>query len=164
MNLKTVFLILTIILNLKGNALDSYLTKEFDEKIPSLTAPYIGPLYMTGCADSKMQKMLQDGKPVHIGEILPNKIRLFGDKDYPEEVYSFKEVSYYEVSTKNKKFYVMYIEAIGDSEKCEIIIELKGDKKGYYDRILCIIKEDKPETIILWIDNLKLLIKKEKHI
>ena len=54
------------------------------------------------------------------------------------------------------------MKAYMNGEQYEITIELRGN--DYYDRILRIYKDDKPQTLILWIETLRVKQKKDSSI
>lgn len=136
------------------NILNRYETLHFDETDSIIPNHYTGPLFMSGCANSDINKMLREETPTKIGHVDTKKITLFGDNDYPEEVYNFDSISYYEVSINLDTFYIIYLEAQKDSIDYEIIIELKaGDN---YDRTINIYKKGKLSTVILWVENMRI--------
>lgn len=135
------------------NALNKYKTIRFDGTDPGIPFHYTGSLFMSGCANASMNKMLREKDPIKIGNIDPKKITFFGDEDYPEEIYSFDSISYYEVTTNLDTFYIMYTSAKKDSINYEIIIELNAGSD--YDRTLNIFQDGKLCTVILWVESLR---------
>lgn len=136
-----------------NNILNKYKTIRFDGIDSAMPEHYTGYLFMSGCADANMNKMIREQDPTNIGKVYSNKLVFFGDKDYPEEIYNFDSISYYEVTTEIDTFYIMHINTKKNSINYEIVIELNG---GYnYDRALNIYKNGKLCTLILWVESLK---------
>lgn len=153
--MRSLFIVFMISFYTNANMLDNYDSYVADETDSSMCSAYTGPLVATGGAIAGVN-YIKNMAPQVIGSIEPNKIIL---KDSIDEVYSFKTLTYFQVSKGIDTFYVIKIEADRNNEKYDIFIELKEGPN--YDRTLNIYKNGKPYTLILWKEQARLRANKE---
>ncbi|MDD5650184.1 MAG: hypothetical protein PHF86_07210 [Candidatus Nanoarchaeia archaeon] len=157
---KTFLCFFILFLSVFSNMLKIYDSVELEDSANEMSSVYTGPLVATGGAITDINKFIKEMKPTKIGYIESNKIILF---DEPNEVFSFKTIKYYNVRKNNETFYIIQIDAQKeDKEQYEIIIELNEGPN--YDRTLNIYKNNKPYILILWIENTRLIQKKNNKI
>jgi hypothetical protein len=154
-----IILFATISFSNPNTIFDQYDFIEFDDSISEMSPAYTGPLVASGGAIANVGYII-DTIPEPIGTIESNKITLIDD---PNEVYTFDYIKYYKV-IKNivDTFYIMKIDAQMNQFAYEIIIELKEGPN--YDRTLNIYKDGKISTLILWVENTRLVPKKVNKI
>jgi len=156
---KTLILTLAIVALSSANVLEQYESKSLLSKSKGLNPHYAGPLCITGGALADMNKYIEKMEPTKVGTVTANSISIL---DSVPLTYTFKRVKTYTVTQDNAKYNVYYMKAKMDGERYDIIIELRGTH--YYDRILRIYKNDEPHSLMLWIDTLRVIQKKEERI
>jgi hypothetical protein len=154
-----VLFILIVAMSFSNSALKNYDHYEYDDSISEMSSVYTGPLVATGGAMTDINRLIKEMEPTKIGSIESNKIILI---DEPNEVYIFNCVKYYKVTQNVDTFYVMKIDSKMNNQDYEIIIELRSGVN--YDRTLNIYKNGKPHTLILWIENTRLVPKYQNKI
>jgi len=142
-----------------ANPMDQYKSKHLSGISKNLNTHYTGPLCATGGAIADMNKYIERMEPTKIGTVTTNSFAII---DSTILTYTFKRVITYKVKEDSTTFYVYYMKAYMNGEQYEITIELRGN--DYYDRILRIYKDDKPQTLILWIETLRVKQKKDSSI
>lgn len=159
LNKIMVLCILITAMSFSNTALNNYDHYEYDDSISEMSSVYTGPLVATGGAMTDINRFIKEMEPTKIGSIESNKITLIDD---PNKVYTFNYVKYYKVIQNIDTFYVMKIDSKMNNQDYEIIIELRNGPN--YDRILNIYKNGKPHTLILWIENTRLVSKHQNKI
>jgi len=146
----------------KEDLLKVYGHYKADEIVTMMPTPYIGPLFVTGMASYDMNRFIKKMEPTKIGSIDSNRITLIGEDSLKDEIYIFKTIQYYEVSKDFDTFFVAMIDAQRDNKIYEILIELKDGPN--YDRTLKIFQNKKPYALFLWVENMRLVQKKNSRI
>lgn len=133
-------------------------TKEFN-------IHYIGSLCATGGAIADMNRKIEKMAPVIVGEIKPQTIIIHEEDTTQNQAYHISKIKYYEVSSGDRSYNVMYAKAYLNEkptlftrlfkrhDQYEILIEINGYR--HFDRTIYIYKNGKPHTLILWIDNMR---------
>jgi hypothetical protein len=116
---------------------------------------YVGPIFCTGGAMSDINRVIKDMEPVKIGEFTPNSLVLIESDTTKNQVYTFEEIKSYRVTKGEKSFTILAIKSKIGKEKYDIIIGMNEGKN--FDRTITIYKDGKALTLILWVDNARII-------
>ena len=124
----------------------------------TLNPHYVGPLFATGGAMTDINRMITNMAPEKVGSFTSNSLTLIESAPRENQVYTFKKVKAYRVTKDTSSFTIMYMKSKMNGEDYEIVFEIKDGPT--YDRTITIYKDIKPKIMILWLDNSKIIQKK----
>ena len=125
----------------------------------TLNPCYVGPLFTTGGAMTEVNRYITNMDPENIGHFSSNKLVLVETDTLLNQTYTFNKVTAYKVTKDTNSFNIMYMRCTMNGEKYEIVVEIKDGPR--YDRIITIYKNLKATTLILWLDNSRVIQKKD---
>lgn len=124
----------------------------------SINPHYVGPIFCTGGAMSNINRVIYDMDPEKIGKFTPNSLVLFESDTTKNQVYTFKKVKSYQVTKDDNSSNILAIKSKIGKEKYDIIIEMNEGKN--FDRTITIYKDGKALTLVLWVDNARIIQKR----
>jgi hypothetical protein len=125
----------------------------------TLNPHYVGPLFATGGAmGGDVNRMISEMDPEKIGSFSSNSLTLIESAPRENQVYTFNKIKSYKVSKDTSNFTIMHMKSKMNGESYDILVEIKEGSN--YDRTITIYKDGKPLTLILWLDNSKIIQKK----
>jgi hypothetical protein len=118
---------------------------------------YVGPIFATGGAMSDINRYISNMEPTKIGWATSNSIVLIESDTTKNQVYIFNKTKAYQVTKDGANFPILFIKSKIGKEKYDIIIEMKEGKN--FDRTIIVYKGGKALTMILWVDNARIVQK-----
>ena len=107
---------------------------------------------------SNINRVIYDMDPEKIGKFTPNSLVLFESDTTKNQVYTFKKVKSYQVTKDDNSSNILAIKSKIGKEKYDIIIEMNEGKN--FDRTITIYKDGKALTLVLWVDNARIIQKR----